>query len=427
LNNLFSKTLKNFEPWFGAYAILGAVASGLIPILLPLWTQSHSGAAQVGIVMALFGLGQLSAPLWGEIADLMKLNRLLFLIGLIVIGFSLLGIVFISYPWSLGLLSLFAGLGFSLTNTLANLWIVERFLFDQLSERVGFLQRTYGIGQVAGLAVAGALSVTHLKIALLVSALMPFLALAFFHTMPVMPGSGNFKLRPALSDIHPKIQPLIASMSQSYHLLHIKDTIKHLSKSSKSTILFNTLWFIMTMGSAFLFSFYPIIMKNVYYINPGISSTVFAVAAALGIFLYAPSGNLSEKYNNQTVLLWGLVMRIISLAGLTILACIKFTGGELLVIMFFILTVLSWPVISVTGTAIAAESNLPKGAAMGLFSANNALALTAGSLVGGFLAHVFGYYILPLFGMFFLIATFFLGIKLINEDKNLKNTNEKST
>ncbi|QSZ28359.1 MFS transporter [Aceticella autotrophica] len=405
--------------------MLGAVASGLIPILLPLWTQSHSGATRVGIVMALFGFGQLSAPLWGKIADFMKLNRLLFLVGLIVIGLSLLGIVFIPYPWTLGLFSLFAGLGFSLTNTLANLWIVERFLFDQLSERVGFLQRTYGIGQVLGLAIAGILSVTHLKIALLVSALMPFLALAFFHTMPVVPGSGKFKLRPALSNIHIKIQPLIASMSQSYHLLQIKDTIKHLSKSSKSTILFNILWFIMTMGSAFLFSFYPIIMKNVYYINPVISSTVFAIAAALGIFLYVPSGDLATKYNDQTVLLWGLIMRIISLGGLAILVHIKFTGVKLLVIMFFILTVLSWPVISVTGTAIAAESNLPKGAAMGLFSANTALALTIGSLVGGFLAHLFGYHILPLFSMIFLLAAILLGLKLVNEDKDLENIQMK--
>jgi hypothetical protein len=65
--------------------------------------------------------------------------------------------------------------------------------------------------------------------------------------------------------------------------------------------------------------------------------------------------------------------------------------------MLFILTVLSSPVISVTGTAF----NLPKGAAIGLFNANTALALTTGSLVGEFLAHIFGYYILPLLGMFF--------------------------
>lgn len=244
-----------FETWYGSYEILGAIASGLIPILLPLWTQQHSSAANVGIVMALFGLGQLSAPLWGEIADMLKLNKILFLMGLFIIGLSILGITFSPIHMILGILSLMAGLGFSLTNTLANLWIVERFPYIEISERVGILQRTYGIGQVLGLAIASLLSATHIKIAFIVTGLMAFIPLLFYKTMPTIAEGERIRFRPALEKLHPRIQPLLASISQSYHLLHIKNLLPHLSKASLSTLTFNILWFVVVAASSFFFPF----------------------------------------------------------------------------------------------------------------------------------------------------------------------------
>jgi len=54
------------ETWYLAYALLGATIAGLAPILLPL-TASHTGnATDVGLVMAAFSLGGLTAPLWAD-------------------------------------------------------------------------------------------------------------------------------------------------------------------------------------------------------------------------------------------------------------------------------------------------------------------------------------------------------------------------
>jgi MFS family permease len=406
-----------FETWYGSYAILGAIASGLIPILLPLWTQQHSSAANVGIVMALFGLGQLSAPLWGEIADMLKLNKILFLMGLFIIGLSILGITFSPIHMILGILSLMAGLGFSLTNTLANLWIVERFPYIEISERVGILQRTYGIGQVLGLAIASLLSATHIKIALIVTGLMAFIPLLFYKTMPTIAEGERIRFRPALEKLHPRIQPLLASISQSYHLLHIKNLLPHLSKASLSTLTFNILWFVVVAASSFFFSFYPIIMRNVYKIDPSFSSIIFSISVGLSILIYSWAGDIAEKRGNKKTLLLGILLRAMSILGLALLGYFSIALKKIFVILFFALTIFSWPIISVTGTSIASKSNLPKGAAMGLFSANNALALSIGSFTGGLIAHIKGYNFLLIFSAILVFVSLAIGVILIKEEK----------
>src|SRR4051812_1974603 len=48
---------RGIEPWYVAYALLGATAGGLVFILVPLHV-SHSGtAAHVGLVMSAMGIG----------------------------------------------------------------------------------------------------------------------------------------------------------------------------------------------------------------------------------------------------------------------------------------------------------------------------------------------------------------------------------
>ena len=44
------------EPWYLVYALLGAVAAGLIPVLLPLIASKDGSAAQVGLVVAAVSL-----------------------------------------------------------------------------------------------------------------------------------------------------------------------------------------------------------------------------------------------------------------------------------------------------------------------------------------------------------------------------------
>jgi len=62
------------EAWYLAYGLLGAATAGMLPIFLPLTVSLSGGPAQVGLVMAAFSLGGLTAPLWGVMADHYRLH-----------------------------------------------------------------------------------------------------------------------------------------------------------------------------------------------------------------------------------------------------------------------------------------------------------------------------------------------------------------
>jgi hypothetical protein len=54
---------KWVEPWYLTYTLQGAVIAGLLHILLPLAVSHTGNAANIGLVMADFSLGGLTAPL----------------------------------------------------------------------------------------------------------------------------------------------------------------------------------------------------------------------------------------------------------------------------------------------------------------------------------------------------------------------------
>ena len=167
-----SRTLKSWrkwvEPWYLTYAVQGIVVAGLIPILLPLDVSKTGNAANIGLVMAAFSLGGLTAPLWGGLADRYRIHRWLLVGGLLI---STVGLVLFSIPTNSIIrivLSLLIGLGAACTATVANLFVVEVHPKSEWDERIGWLQTFYGIGQVVGLFFAGLLSQVDMKIGLIV-------------------------------------------------------------------------------------------------------------------------------------------------------------------------------------------------------------------------------------------------------------------
>ena len=74
--------MKWVESWYISYALLGAAAAGILPILLPVVVAQTSGASQIGLVMAAFSFGGLTAPVWGRLADARRLHKVLLAGGL---------------------------------------------------------------------------------------------------------------------------------------------------------------------------------------------------------------------------------------------------------------------------------------------------------------------------------------------------------
>ena len=140
------------EPWFLAYACLGVVHGGMLPVLLPL---SAGGSTHAGAIVGVMNLAGLTSPVWGHLADRRRIHREVLLIGMLA---SLPALVLMPVQLDLPLKSVLAGilgLGFAASNTVANMFIVEVWPKEEWDARIGALQAISGLGQVFGLLSLG--------------------------------------------------------------------------------------------------------------------------------------------------------------------------------------------------------------------------------------------------------------------------------
>ncbi len=397
------------EPWYFSYGLLGISAAGLAPILLPLAVGRQGDLTKVGLVMAVFSLGGLLAPLWGGLADRRHCYRLILIGGLVTtaLGFALFPF---SSSLSLQLFLAFAqGAGAVAAATVGNMLIVEAHPREEWDKRIGWLQTFYGVGQVGGLLLAGIMSQINMTVSLLAAGAVTMLA--------ILPASG---VRPrALTQITPRpilVHPprhteLSAGSPQRFH--------HHLGSSSLEQILqplfsrfggFLVAWFLSFAGAAGFFSLYPVLMRQAYGVSASLSSTAFAVAAWLGLALYAPAGKWSGRHGALPVLEAGLGVRWLAFAGLFVLGSAGMTDKSIPALAGFLFIVLAWSLLSVTGTAVTVRlARSGEGEALGLFNATTAIAGVVGSALGGWLASRWGYTAVPAMG----VAGITLGILIL--------------
>ncbi|MGD8623038.1 MAG: MFS transporter [Anaerolineae bacterium] len=380
------------ELWYLAYALQGATVAGLVPILLPLAVSRTGSAAHIGLIMAAVSLGGLTAPLWGGLADRYRLHRWLLAGGLLATAGGLMVFPFTTQPAAWFALALLQGIGAAAAATVANLFVVETHPKDEWDERIGWLQTFYGGGQVAGLLLAGAFSTAHLRTGLLVAAgltaLGALLGMVTAHTPPKPKGEP----RPIL--LHPVRHGEWSLSSPQWLFYHLTArTFKVMSTALRSPFgLFLLAWLLAFGGSAAVFSLYPVLMQQVFGVSPGASSSVFALAAGLGLLLYSPAGIWSDRWGPRRVLRAGFGLRLLAFSGLLGLGLVQFGGASWLASGAFVLVVLSWSLLTVSGTALTAKlSPVGEGEGMGIFNAMTAAAGVLGSALGGWAAGLWGY------------------------------------
>jgi DHA1 family tetracycline resistance protein-like MFS transporter len=346
--------MKWIESWYISYAVLGLSAGGLLPIVLPILTGRTNGAAGIGLVMAAFSLGGLSAPVWGGLADRFRLHRQLLAGGLLG---TALGATFFPFTISLALralLALLSGIGLASAATVANLFIVETHPESEWDSRIGWLQTCYGGGQVAGLVLAGMLGENRPESGLWLAGGMAVLAI-----IPAMLGTKQragvlLPSRPVLSRPAHHAEWPTASPQHLYHHLTIRALTTFFAPFRASFGLFLFAWLLSFSGSAAFFSFYPVLMLKAYGVQPALSSTGYALAAGVGLLLYAPAGKWSGRKGPRAVLRDALVLRIAAFAALTVLAVAALPGRGWFAMLFFLLVVLAWSLLSVSSTALIA-------------------------------------------------------------------------
>ncbi|MDD8018086.1 MAG: MFS transporter [Bacteroidota bacterium] len=390
---------KWVEPWYLSYALLGISIAGVLPIILPLAVSHNGTIADVGLVIAALNLGGMIAPLWGVLGDRFRLHRFLLAAGILTTAAAIAVFPFASsLPVKIAL-ALIQGAGATAAATVANLFIVEAHPKIEWDKRIGWLQTFYGGGQVVGLLLAGFLAHMEMHVSFMMTA--GFTAIAFFPGwfMTKTPPRSHVQ-RPVLRHPPHHAELNIGSPQRFYHHSSYK-ALQHILQSLFSPFgFFLIAWLISFSGAAAFFSLYPVLMKQAYGVDPIISSSGFAVSAAIGLALYIPSGKWSNRFGSLRVVQAALIIRLLAFFCLVLMSITHMNSHGSLALLNFLFLVLAWPLLSVAGTAVTAQySRSNEGEGLGIFNATTAVAGVIGALLGGWLAAQFGYDTVPILGL----------------------------
>lgn len=389
------------EPWYGAYAILGALASGLAVISIPLVITAGGGSATViGSTIAAQNIGALFAPFWGTVADRTRAYRAVFFLGFILIAFGFAGLSGLRGLGAWTACAFLIGFGTGASNTVASLFVVEFAPKAEWGQRISWLQTFNALGSVLGMALAGLLAphLGTLSAALLV---IPALILGG-RGLPV-PGTRFQIPRPHL---HPaewmhlmhRGGPNAASVVAHLHRPRLSDFKALRGAAGSGFGLFLLSWFLFSLAVSSFSSLYPVLMEKSFSVSVAQSALLMSIATALSIPLYNVAGRLIGRRGPAAVLGFGVAGRMVGLAGLAMVAFLHLPAAMLPVLVLFGLFQGIWPLLSVASNDLAAElAPFGEGAAMGLFNAVAAIASAAGAIAGGVVADRFGYPAVSLF------------------------------
>lgn len=374
------------EPWFLVYAVLGVVQGGMLPLLLPL---SAGGSTHAGVVVGVMNLAGVTAPFWGHLADRWRLHRQVLLAGMLAV---LVALLFMPMQLALPLKTIFAallGIGFGAANTVANMFIVEVRPPDEWDARIGTLQAFSGLGQVLGLLLAGLIggryALAFAVAAALVAASVPmaWLTLRGIH-VPVRRDAAA-----AHAPIGGEGWP--GAPQRMFHIPTLHGLLALWRELEMPFARLLIVWFVAFMAITAALTMLPLALIGTFGVAPGLPATTYAFAAAGSLLMYPLVTRISKRHGAWPVLRTGFVARTVAMAVLAV-AFLSTAGGVPLALTGFVILVMAWPLLGVSGTALAAQlAPGEKGEALGLFNAGSSLAGAVGALLGGWAMDVVGY------------------------------------
>lgn len=384
------------QPWYIAYAILGALVSGAAIILIPVVIVDNGGSPiQIGAAVALLNLGMLFAPFWGWFADRFRDYRGVFFGGFLLIaaGFALLAALHGPIAWYTG--PLLIGFGAGASNTVAGLFVVEFTPEAEWAHRISWLQTFNALGVIAGTAFGGLL---RPQMGLIASALLVLPALLVGRWGLPVPGSDKHLLR--FGEFAPehhasvvrRFEPLACSVMMRLFRARFSDATAIPATLCTPFGLLLISWFLFSLAVSAFSTLYPVLMRSQFHLSVAHASMLLSVATALSIPLYNYAGRVTTQRNPAHILALGVGVRSIVLLALGLLGLFRVPSAILPAILLFAAFQGIWPVISVASNDLAAElAPFGKGAAMGLFNAAAAVAAAVGAIAGGAMADRFGY------------------------------------
>jgi MFS family permease len=400
------------EPWFLVYACLGVVQGGMLPLLLPL---SAGGSTHAGAIVGVMNLAGVTAPFWGHLADRRRLHRQVLLAGALA---ALVALLFMPMQLALPLKTMFAallGVGFAAANTVANMFIVEVRPPDEWDARIGALQALSGLGQVLGLLLAGLIggryALAYSVAAALVAASVP---MAWLTLRGV-----QVPIRREEATAQPPVggEGWAGSPQRMFHIPTWRGLRTLLDELHMPFARLMIVWFMAFIAISAVLTMLPLALVRVFGVSTGLPATTYAFAAAGSLAMYPLVARISKRHGVRFVMQAGFAARTVAIVilaaaflagtgGMT--TFLAGTGGVALALAGFVALVMAWPLLGVSGTALAAQlAPGEKGEALGLFNASSSMAGAIGAVLGGWAMDVFGY------GMVCAVAAVIVGLAVL--------------
>jgi len=386
------RLLPWIEPWFFAYGCLGIVQGGMLPLLLPM---SAGGSTHAGMIVGVMNLAGLSAPFWGHLADRKRLHRQVLLAGMLA---ALIGLVLMPAPLGLPLKAMLAailGLGFAAANTVANMFIVEVRPPEEWDARIGALQAFSGLGQVVGLLLAGFIGGRYALAfgvaAALVAAAVPLAWLTLRGVQ--VPMRVEAPVPRAAATAHPPLggEGWASSPQRLFHILTWQGLLTLLRDLEMPFARLLIVWFAGFVAITAVMTMFPLALIRGFAVSAGLPATTYAFAAAASLAMYPLAASIAKRHGARHVLQAGFAARGIAIAMLAT-AFLSGVPGLALALAGFVVLVMAWPWLGVSGTALAAQlASGEKGEALGLFNATTSLAAAVGAVLGGWGMARFGF------------------------------------
>lgn len=159
-------------------------------------------------------------------------------------------------------------------------------------------------------------------------------------------------------------------------------------------------WAFYNFAVAGFFAYYPLLMWHGYGVLPALTAVTYALAAGIGIGLFILGGLWAKRFGARWVYVAALVLRSSGFCLLALPWLAHEPHSQTIAIVGFLSVVLAWPLLSVSGTALAASlTPIGEGAAMGLLSASGAAATVLGTFLAGPLVLRFGFASIPAFAL----------------------------
>jgi MFS family permease len=398
------RLLPWIEPWFLAYACLGVVQGGMLPLLLPL---SAGGSLHAGTIVGVMNLAGLTAPFWGHLADRRRLHRQVLLAGMLAALVALL-----LMPANIGLplksvLAAILGLGFAAANTVANMFIVEARPPEEWDARIGALQAFSGLGQVAGLLLAGFIGGRYALAfgvaAALVAAAIPITWLTLRGIeLPVRVPRDEATAHPPVGG-----EGWACAPQRMFHIPTRRGLGTLLRELEMPFARLMIVWFAAFVAIGAVLTMFPLALIRAFGVATRLPASTYAFASAVSLALYPLAASVAPRHGARFVLRTGFVSRAVAIAILAVAFLAPMDNVPLALAGFGVL-VMAWPLLGVSGTALAAQlAPGEKGEALGLFNASSSLAGAVGAFLGGWAIEIVG------FGALCLVGAIVVGLAAI--------------